>query len=217
MVQSRLEKLRPRGRGCHCAGASRRPKATRLHAALRLLGSVDMTRLGLMLLVSSMIACGSSDSGPGADGAPSADANPNAPDARIGPDGRPVALDNHIIADDCAPNDGPALRLLMTGDSIGDECHADGLGESVEIRIYTRSIDAPETIVFDENNFAGNGTHCPGGAAPCLLSESGELHFETYDAGVGATGTFLLQFQDSTLQGRFDATFCDPATPLFCG
>jgi hypothetical protein len=192
----------------------------RLRPALGLQTMHDMSfRLAFALIASSLVcACGDGDSGPGTDAAASADADLLAPDASVEPDGQPVTLTNHIIADDCAPNDGPALRLLLTGDSIGAQCHADGLGESVELRIYTRNITAPETIVFDTSNFVGNGSHCLGGAAPCLLSETGEIHFETFETDASATGTFLLRFQDdTTLQGRFDATWCTPDQPLFCG
>jgi hypothetical protein len=42
--------------------------------------------------------------------------------------------------------------------------------------------------------------------------------FESYVEGDGAAGTFTVTFDGGdTIEGSFDAIWCEPAEPLLCG
>jgi hypothetical protein len=186
---------------------------------------MSKSTVALLCALLATACTGDDDPGGTADAAAAVDADPNAPDADPNaPDADPTAPDatvrtfaNQIIADDCAPNDGPALRMLFTDDTIGAECRADGLGPSIEIRVWTRSITAPQTIIFTDENFRGSATNCLGGTAPCQTTANGEIRFDSYQQDVGATGTWRLEFGGSVQTGSFDVDWCDPTTPLVCG
>lgn len=193
--------------------------------ALALQPMVAMKTTAILLGCCLAAACTGDDEAGMSSDAATFDADPTAPDADpTRPDADPNRPDatvrsfaNEIITNDCAPNDGPALRIHLTDDTIDAECRGQGFGRSIELLIYTRSITAPQTITFSETNFAGGGTECLGGAAPCLFTQEGEVHFETYVPDVGASGTWTLDFNGNVQTGTFEVDWCDPATPLFCG
>lgn len=187
-----------------------------------------MRRHGWLLgfcLIASAAACGNSTTPPGgvdaagsgADAA-TADASPTAADARQH-DAPPSPYASQVLAFTCAPNDGPALRLLLADSVDATTCRQDGFGPSLEIYLWVSpdSITAPQTITFSSGDANGSATHCLGGTAPCLLFDQGEVTFDSYEDGVSGSGTYKLIQGDTVEEGSFDATWCDPATPKLCG
>ena len=122
---------------------------------------------------------------------------------------------NSAIVPSCGPADGPAFRLTLSDAPIAaDSCSVlIGAARQLEILIYTNEIEAPQTVRFDsfETGFAND---CPGGSAPCVLIEAGEIRFETF-SNQGASGSWRLEIGDEVETGSFNASFCDPMT--LCG
>lgn len=186
---------------------------------------MERRHLFLSVCLLAAAACGNSTTPPGGVDAPvsGADAGPidaieSGADARYN-DAPPSPYPSQVMAFACAPNDGPGLRLLLTDSVDSTTCRQDGFGGSIEIYLWVspQSITAPQTITFSPGEPNGSGTHCLGGAAPCLLFNEGHVSFESYEDGVGGTGTYQLIQGDQIEEGSFDATWCDPATPKLCG
>jgi hypothetical protein len=140
------------------------------------------------------------DAPPG-DAAPGADANPGAVTATIAPE--------------CAPDDGPALRVTLIGD-VDANCRVTD-GPSLEVTVFFGDITAPATIDFSESQQLGFGSSCPGGAPPCQFTSTGQVEFDAFTTGASASGSFVLEFGDGTRSGAFEATWCEPSEPLLCG
>lgn len=171
------------------------------------------------LLLSSLLiagACGGDDDdngGGGADGSPegTADASPDDSDAT------PSSYAAHLIRPSCAPNDGAAVRILL-GESIGGTgCDVDDEASMVELEVWTQEIEAPETFEFGDDAFIGAGRNCPGGEEPCFSFVDGEVHFDSYDEGTGAAGTFVLGTGNEQVTGTFSADWCVPVPAEPCG
>lgn len=128
------------------------------------------------------------------------------------------------ISPECAPDDGAALRLTVWEGAV-PECSADPARRSLSFYFFEGTdtffpIVAPETITSRTTSGGfGNGsaTACPGGTPPCRVSQDWSLTFESFEDGVGASGSYSITFADGTMEsGRFDASWCSFAPPT-CG
>jgi hypothetical protein len=174
----------------------------------------------LRLLLSFLLLAGACDSGDDAGGGGDADADAeggSADGSTDDTDAAPSPYGAHLIRPSCAPNDGAAVRILL-GEAIGgDGCNVDDGGAIVDLEVWTRDIEAPETVEFGDGDFTGAGTACPGGEEPCFTYQEGAIHFDRYDDGTGAAGSFTLGSGNEQVSGTFDATWCEPDPPEPCG
>lgn len=117
---------------------------------------------------------------------------------------------------ECAPDDGPALMLVLTDES-DENCRITDMSVAIEISIWTVGVQAPATVRFSETEPLGFARVCPGGTPPCDVASGGELYFERFTAGVEAAGSWRLDIGDIEMSGTFDAAWCEPTQPLICG
>jgi hypothetical protein len=133
-----------------------------------------------------------------------------------------VGTSGAFIARDCGPADGPALRLLMSEALDPSSCSHDPLRPSTQFYVHdlggaTLPPAAGATITSTVAASNGTATVCPGGRPPCRLSEDWTLTFVTYDDAAGATGQYVIRFDDGTMaMGNFAATRCESDPPI-CG
>jgi hypothetical protein len=182
-------------------------------------------RLLPFVLIVATAACGGVKSsepdasdGDGADASASnADGGDDTTDAGGDHADARLSFGDDSIARDCAPNDGPAVRITIA-ESVGLSCRPDGLTESLEIYVWVHPITAPQTVTFSSEERNGGATSCPGGLGPCSVATSGIIELDAFVDGVGAAGHYELRFGDGgTVTGAFDASWCDPAAPILCG
>jgi hypothetical protein len=181
----------------------------------------------------SVAGCGDDDDSPATDAAPDDDPDATAgdddaapggadagddDDAAPTPDAGPSPYPTHFIRRACAPNDGPAVRMLLGHGVDGALCTLDPVSSSVNIELWTQDIEAPGTYLFSARDPLGAGQVCIGGDGPCVIYQEGEIVFDTFELDVGASGTWRL-FGDRGFEesGTFDATWCDPDPPEPCG
>lgn len=131
-------------------------------------------------------------------------------------DASPAQYAVNIIADECAPDDGPAVRLLLA-DTIDENCRITDNSVALEISIWRQPLSAPATITFSATEQEGFGRFCPTGGNDCETAESGSVQLDMYNHGVGAAGSWQLTVSGSSLYGDFDATWCTPVQPILCG
>ena len=176
---------------------------------------------GLAILLAAA-ACGDDDDGTGgspSDGSPGADAADGS-DAGTTGDGAPGADGGQytlqLVGPSCGPVDQPSIAISL-GDPTGASCAVDDSAPSVRLSVWTQEITAPVTFSFAPTEALGDGQLCPGGDLPCRSYPTGDIRFDTYDEGSGATGSWRLQDDESTVTGTFGATWCDPDPPRPCG
>ncbi len=179
-------------------------------------------RLPTAALALSMLASCTGSHGPDNDaGTPANDAA--TVDAATFADAGTAEYAGSYVTPDCAPDDGPAIRLLMWEVPV-PECSADPSHGSLELYIFGGTdsvfpITAPVTITSSgAGGGLGNGsaTECPGGTPPCRTSSDWSVTVETYEENAGASGTYTVTFAGETVSGRFDASWCSFAPPT-CG
>ncbi len=185
-----------------------------------------MTKLlpGLALILATFGCGGDDDDGPGGtviDATPSgSDASPLA-DAALPPDGGTDAAVGafavQIVRPSCAPNDAPAIRVLLGSAADGDGCAVDEDAESVRFEVWTRDIEAPAIFAFAPGEALGTAQMCPGGGDPCRTYETGQIQFDAFEDGGAASGTWVLYEGETMIDGDFTATWCEPVTPEPCG
>ena len=121
------------------------------------------------------------------------------------------------ITESCAPNDGPALRLVLS-DSINAECGPSSTGESIELLIWAGTIDAPATFDFSgEPLDPGAALYRPVNATEWQAVDSGTIVFDSFDPAGTTSGSFYLQLGRASRRGTFQTTWCEPVTPVLCG
>jgi hypothetical protein len=130
-------------------------------------------------------------------------------------DAGPSSFPAHIAYRSCAPNDGPALTVVL-GTASAQECAMDVDQPSLAITVYLPSyaIDPPVDYGFGGEVDTGFAEYCPGGDGPCASGGIGTLHVQTFEDGVGATGSFQVSLGSGPSAGSFDASACPP---LLCG
>jgi hypothetical protein len=175
---------------------------------------------GLAFLL-SLFACGDDDGGSGssADAAPESDASED--DGDGGTDGSPDGDASagefavHIIHASCGPADQAAVRIVLGDEDGQDDCAVDENAPSVQLDVWTQDIAAPVTFSFSPTESMASGALCAGGLAPCRSFPYGDIHFDTYDQGAGANGTWRLlgDDQDEIVSGTFEARWCEPDPP----
>jgi hypothetical protein len=125
------------------------------------------------------------------------------------------------VMNECGPADGAANRLILWAFPV-PECSADPAQPSLDFYLHGDflPITAGETITVTPPSSGlggGRATACPGGTPPCRTSQDFTLTFATFEADVGARGTYEVRFADGTSEsGSFDATWCQAFPPL-CG
>ena len=119
-----------------------------------------------------------------------------------------------LIQATCAPWDGPALQLTLADEPL--QCQRDVKGAYLMLGVWRGlPIHAGQTVKFSPKENNGFGSVCKK-AAECQAAESGEITFDHYDEGKGATGHYELHFRNGkTLTGHFDAKWC--YVRMFCG
>ena len=185
------------------------------------------TGLGVGLAVlTSMLGCGDDDNGgsgaqtdaaQGGRDAAQGGSDAAAADGGADRDAAPGSYPLQLIRPACAPNDAPSIRILLGSGIIDATCAVNDIAGSVTLELWTTEIVAPVTFTFAPTEAIGRGQICPGGNAPCLVYETGEIHFDTYKEGAGASGTWQLVADDEPMSGTFDTTWCDPDPPEPCG
>ncbi|HLU66327.1 MAG TPA: hypothetical protein VKZ63_08615 [Kofleriaceae bacterium] len=150
------------------------------------------------------------DSGGGerADAAPAADAGGGStPDAGGGDDG-PVdaGVGEHGIEAYCMPDDTPGLRIAVTELFQSGTCFPQDGHENVILFLAEDAPTAGQTVPLGVG-----GSHayvCPADTGQnCVRHEVGEVVFDTFEDGVGASGMF--SFDGGAVKGLFDAHWCE--------
>jgi hypothetical protein len=115
----------------------------------------------------------------------------------------PEGFDFAFATPDCAPWDGPAVSILMTG-SRADS--VDGSGRQLRVAVYARS----DSVVgrrfrWPADPQVANGTRCQRSDS-CEAAESGEIAFRPTGSDTVLEGTLLLRFPSSdSVYGGFRA------------
>jgi hypothetical protein len=124
-----------------------------------------------------------------------------------------------FASNDCAPDDGRALRLQI-GAGI-DGCGTAPTGRTIELYVFS-GVDsvfpiAPgDTITSQSGTTFGNGNARDCTGATCRMSQDWTLTFDVFEDDVSAAGSYMIDFDGDIVSGRFEATFCDTTPPL-CG
>jgi hypothetical protein len=160
-------------------------------------------------------ACSGDDDGGGGGG--DGDGDAHAVDSGATADGAsadaPVSsFAVNLVERTCGPTDGPAITVALGAASDPETCSLDFDAATLMISIYldTWDIEAPVTYTFDPDELTGSAQSCPGGEAACRAASGGELHFDTFSDGEGASGTYQLTLDSGPVSGGFDATWCTP-------
>lgn len=104
---------------------------------------------------------------------------------------------------DCAPWDGPAVSILLTG-SRADS--VDGMSRQLRVAVYKET----DSIVGNRFHWpsdpeVASGTRCQGSES-CESAESGEIDFRPTGSDTLLEGTLLLRFPKSdSVYGGFSA------------
>jgi hypothetical protein len=191
---------------------------------------LDLVRMrcksaGLAILL-SLFACGDDDGdgGSSADAAPETDASDDGngdggTDASPDGDASVGELPVHVIHPWCGPADQPAVRIALGQEDAQNDCAVDESATSVQLDVWTLEIEAPVTFSFSPNEAMASGALCPGAPAQCRSFLYGDIHFDTYEEGSAATGTWRLLGEDEedSVNGTFEARWCEPDPPVPCG
>jgi hypothetical protein len=183
--------------------------------------------VGFALLL-ALFACGDDDgggSGSDADAAPESDAsdedgnNGDGGTADASGDGGAGEFAVHLIQPWCGPAEEPAIRIVLGQEDAQDDCAVDETATRVQLDVWTQEIEPPVTFSFSPTEAMASGALCTGDPAPCRSFPYGDIHFDTYDEGNGANGTWRLlgDDQEETVTGSFEARWCDPDPPPPCG
>jgi hypothetical protein len=124
----------------------------------------------------------------------------------------PNRLRHATIRNTCAPWDGPAIGILLSGTAGCKVTETPYIQISLWKNLPPK---AGKTYQFDISNSNGQASRCmkPG---KCEAAVSGTVSFEIYDEGKRAKGRYELHFKDSlTETGSFDADWCQERG--FCG
>jgi hypothetical protein len=173
-----------------------------------------------------MFGCGGDDDGAGetvdgsptgGDGSPGGDGGGD-PDGGAGDDAAAGEFAVQIIRPSCAPNDGPAVRILL-GAEDGEACAVSDDTPYVDLQAWASpaEIVAPATFSFAPGESNGAGALCPGGDIACRTFDTGSITFQTFRDGVDASGTFVMYGEGADVQGDFETTWCVPDPPEPCG
>lgn len=124
---------------------------------------------------------------------------------------------NAILEPDCAPNDGPAIRLVVPADPTNATCDFDvSTADHTYVYLFSNlPIEAPET--FDLATGASAAVCGPlVDPTSCEDATGGSITFDTYEQGTSGTGSYELILPSGTETGSFNAIWCaNPA--LLCG
>ena len=114
----------------------------------------------------------------------------------------------------CAPWDGPAIAITLTTEPA--ECKRAVSGPFLSMGVWRGlPIHAGQVVKFGAGSDAGFASRCVK-EGDCERAESGEITFDTYKEGTGATGHYTLHFKKGeTIEGHFEAKWCDMR--IVCG
>jgi len=119
-----------------------------------------------------------------------------------------------LIQRACAPWDGAAIGLTIT-----TEVAACGKATApyLMVNVYDLPLSSGKTVKlkYTGDTHSGQASICPRENA-CEPVESGEVVFDTYKEGTGATGHYELHSRKGeTVSGTFDVKWCEYR--MFCG
>lgn len=169
-----------------------------------------MSFLRLMPVLLLAAACGGDDdaNGNGGDGSQADAATSDGPSA----DAPASSFAVNLVERTCGPTDGPAVTLALGAGHDPETCTLDVDAGNLTISIYLDGwpVEAPVTYSFDPEDLTGAALMCPGGDAACRSASAGQVHFDTFSEGVGASGTYQLTMEGGPVTGGFDASWCQP-------
>ena len=115
----------------------------------------------------------------------------------------PEGFEFAFAAPDCAPWDGPAISILLTG-SLADS--VDGASRQLRVAVYKRSDSvAGHRFLWPADPEVAGGTRCRD-AESCEAASSGEIDFRPTGTDTLLEGTVLLRFAETdSVYGGFRA------------
>jgi hypothetical protein len=102
------------------------------------------------------------------------------------------------------------VRILLGDPASGYSCEMDDGAPMVDLDVSAADIVAPASFDID------GATVCPGADEPCYTFRDASVHFDAFDAGTGAAGSFTVGTGSHQLGGTFSATWCAPLEPPAC-
>jgi hypothetical protein len=113
---------------------------------------------------------------------------------------------------DCAPWDGAAMSVTITTKPTKCDRIA---APYIHIAVYELPIRDGRTVKLETQSQHGQANRCLKEDA-CEAAESGEVVFDNFKEGSGASGRYRLKFRGGeTVSGSFDAKWCEFRG--FCG
>lgn len=119
-----------------------------------------------------------------------------------------------LIQNTCAPWDGAAIQLTLANEAL--QCQREAQGAYMMLGVWRGfPIHSGQVVNFGPKDNNGFASRCKK-ANECEAAQSGEIAFDSFDKGKGATGHYELRFHDGeTITGRFDAKWC--TVRMMCG
>lgn len=122
-----------------------------------------------------------------------------------------------LFVPECAPDDGPALRVFASDTPIACE-DLDSLGPHVELYLWSPPDPTATSTVYEWGTTIANATfaRCTGPGEPCEVSTSGNAHADLYVSESRLVVEWTANFSSSPPDmRRVDARFCPRSR--FCG
>ena len=126
---------------------------------------------------------------------------------------QPTELNDGLAAVSCAPDDGRAIRLLLSDEPM--EC-AVGPRARIVVELW-RNFESGSVASVGEGN-GGYAEECYQSDDGCSVAQYGEFHIQRNEIGDRIIGTYFLDFgRDNVIVGEFDFEYCDFFDTDFCG
>ena len=118
----------------------------------------------------------------------------------------PTAFSYGTIQSSCAPWDGPAIAITLTGEPAQCKRTSEPF---ISIGIWRRlPLQSGQVVKFAPGSDAGFLSRCKK-EGNCERAQSGTITFERYDVGSGASGRYELRFKgNETVSGTFKVKWC---------
>ena len=118
-----------------------------------------------------------------------------------------------LIQRSCAPWDGAAIEMTLTKERATCQRRP---APYIEMGVWKGlPIQPGQVVKFAAISDVGFASRCER-ENDCVRAESGEITFDTYKDGVGASGSYVLHFKGGeTVSGSFDAKWCEMR--VMCG
>ena len=108
----------------------------------------------------------------------------------------------------CAPWDGAAIAMTLSPKPV--QCQKAPAGPFLSMGVWRGlPLHAGQTVKFSSISDIGFASLCKK-ENDCERAESGEITFDSYKEGAGATGHYELHFKgDEVVAGKFDVKWCE--------